>query len=190
MAENTLASSKKNAARRGAAIYFEDEVGFSQQGTTIRTWAERGEGAKVDSAPGRSSIKAFGAVEFSREPNIVYTFAKILNGRSFIEFLETLLGAEPSRPIYLVLDGAGYHRCEEVRAFLSTLPRGRLFLVRLPPYSPDLNPSEFVWRETKRRGTHNRYFQTLDALRQAVKRQFDRFIDSPSLLAGAVSLYQ
>ena len=54
MDENAVAASKKNASRRNGAIFFEDEVGFSQQGTTIRTWAPRGEGAIIDSAPGRS----------------------------------------------------------------------------------------------------------------------------------------
>ena len=162
MAANPLAASKKNAARRNGAIFFEDEVGFSQQGTTIRTWAPLGAGAVVDSAPGRSSIKAFGAVEYAEAPRSVYTFAERLNGASFVEFLQALLASEPRRPIYLVLDGARYHHGEEVKTFLATLPRGRLLLAPLPAYSPDLNPAEFIWRETKRRGTHNRYFPDLD----------------------------
>src|SRR5437016_768894 len=91
MDENAVAASKKNASRRNGAIFFEDEVGFSQQGTTIRTWAPRGEGAIIDSAPGRSSVKAFGAVEYADAPRTVYTFAKKLNGGTFIEFLQALL---------------------------------------------------------------------------------------------------
>jgi len=185
-----VAAAKKNATRRNAAIYFEDEVGFSQQGTTIRTWAPRGEGIVVESAPGRNGIKAFGAVEYAEHPRFVYSFAETLNGATFIGFLQRLLAAERRRPIVLILDGVRYHRSEEVRLFLTSLPRGRLHLVRLPAYSPDYNPAEFVWRETKKYATHNRYFPHLASLRETVTRQFERFIETPELIREAASLYR
>jgi transposase len=189
LAEPALATPKKNAAKGGAAIYFEDEVGFTQQGTTIRTWAPRGEGVVVESAPGRSSIKAFGAIEFSSSPKFAFSFAKTLNGDTFVSFLGKLLLLERHRPIYLVVDGVSYHRSEEVREFLMQLPRGRLTLVRLPAYSPEYNPTEFVWRETKRRSTHNRYFHCTWDLQATVTRQFQRFVESPDLIRGALALY-
>ncbi len=87
-----------------------------------------------------------------------------------------------------MLDNVSYHRAPEVRGLLRR--SGRLRLVGLPPYSPHLNPAEHVWRETKRRATHNRYFPALASLRGAIRRQFARFARRPGLLRGAVSLYR
>lgn len=43
------------------------------------------------------------------------------------------------------LDGARIHRSEEVRTFLEQIEQGRIELVRLPAYAPELNPVEGVW---------------------------------------------
>ena len=45
--------------------------------------------------------------------------------------------------------------------------------VRLPPYSPDLNPIEQVWRITRRENTHNRFFPSLEALKEKIGSAFD-----------------
>ncbi len=42
----------------------------------------------------------------------------------------------------------------------------------LPPYSPELNPIERVWKLTRRRCLHNRYFSRLDAVTAAVEAEF------------------
>ncbi len=44
--------------------------------------------------------------------------------------------------------------------------------VKLPPYSPDLNPIEQVWRITRRENTHNVFFDTLSKLKATVDRAF------------------
>jgi transposase len=48
----------------------------------------------------------------------------------------------------------------------------RLALEFLPPYSPDMNPIERVWKLTRRQATHNRYFPTLDEIIIAVEKVF------------------
>ena len=44
--------------------------------------------------------------------------------------------------------------------------------IRLPPYSPDLNPIEQVWRITRRENTHNRFFSGVDVLEDTVDGAF------------------
>ena len=43
----------------------------------------------------------------------------------------------------------------------------------LPPYSPELNPIERVWKLTRRRCLHNRYFAQLDEVIAAVETEFE-----------------
>ena len=47
--------------------------------------------------------------------------------------------------------------------------------VYMPPYSPDLNPIEQIWRKTRREATHNRYFETVESLGRTLDSYFARF---------------
>ena len=67
------------------------------------------------------------------------------------------IGAGPEKPILLVLDGAGWHRSDHLR-----IPPG-IHLLFLPPYSPELQPSERLWPLTNE-PLANRCFATLDDL--------------------------
>jgi transposase len=58
----------------------------------------------------------------------------------------------------------------------------RFCLDYLPPYSPDLNPIERVWKLTRRNCLHNRYFQTLKHIENVVEEQFDMWRNSNDTL--------
>ncbi len=65
-----------------------------------------------------------------------------------------------------------YRKCKDLHGGW-TFREGQLTLCFLPPYSPDLNPIERVWKLTRRLCTHNQYFSQLDELVAAVSRQLD-----------------
>jgi hypothetical protein len=65
----------------------------------------------------------------------------------FIEFLKRLI-AGPDRPIFLIIDRGSAHRANKTQAFVEMLG-GKLRLFHLPPYSPDRNPDELVWKNLK-----------------------------------------
>jgi putative transposase len=64
-----------------------------------------------------------------------------------VSFLEVVRGANETRPIVVVVDNATIHRAKLTRAAARDLD---IFFVFLPPYSPDLNPIEFGWKDLKR----------------------------------------
>ena len=70
-----------------------------------------------------------------------------VNADVFIEFIKRLLVGE-TRPIFLIVDRGPAHRAKKTKAFVETLC-GRLKLFFLPPYSPDRNPDELVWKHLK-----------------------------------------
>ena len=70
-----------------------------------------------------------------------------VNAAVFIEFLKRLMvGA--TCPIFLIVDRGPAHRAKKAKAFVETLGR-KLRLFFLPPYSPDRNPDELVWKHLK-----------------------------------------
>jgi transposase len=124
----------------------------------------------VRPAPTRKSISLFGAVQ-SGTGKMVSLTAPVFNAETFLEFLEMLLKSKRwGRKIILVVDNARYHHATMLQSWLARNKK-KIMLVFLPPYSPDLNNIERVWKMTRRLCTHNRYFATLDELSCIVKKQ-------------------
>lgn len=122
-------------------------------------------------APTRKSVACFGAVAL-RSGTLVTRFEPTFNAQSFQRFLVSLLKhRSPGKRLVLVLDNAKYHHARALQPWLRR-QRKRLTLLFLPPYSPELNPIERVWKLTRRLATHNRHFPTLEAITDAVCERF------------------
>ena len=67
--------------------------------------------------------------------------------------------------IYVVVDNARYYRCALVKEYLDT---SKIELLFLPPYSPNLNLIERLWRLLKKTVLYNRYFETYEEFRKTV----------------------
>ncbi len=96
------------------------------------------------------------------------------NGGSFWEFLKVFreVSAVPGRRVLAISDNAQYHRSKLHRQRREQKQAPQFGLDFLPPYSPELNPIERVWKLTRRLRLHNRYFGFLDSVVCAVENQF------------------
>ncbi len=70
------------------------------------------------------------------------------DGNAIVEFLKALLKFSRKK-IIVIWDGALIHRCAAVKAFLTTKEGQKVWLERIPPYSPELNADEQVWNYLK-----------------------------------------
>ena len=98
------------------------------------------------------------------------------NSDSYLEFLHQLL-AQIKRPIILIEDSVSYHTSHAVQQFCATWEKGRLEKVALPKFSPDCNPIEKLWKNTKRDATHLKYFQAFEHLRASVLGTFLQYLE-------------
>jgi len=73
--------------------------------------------------------------------------AGTLDADKFIDFCDKLLTDTNGR-VFLVVDGNPVHRSKAVTEYVANTD-GRLRLFRLPSYSPELNPDEWVWKNVK-----------------------------------------
>jgi len=78
----------------------------------------------------------------------------------------------PTRRLILMLDNARYHHAILLQPFLTAKP-GVLSGACLPPYRPELNPIERVWKLARTLGTHNHYFPLLTDLVASGSAQLD-----------------
>lgn len=161
-------------------------MSFQQEGTIRRSWAKRGVGFTVYHHPCKKRSKYFGAVSLDAAPQLEFRNATNFNSRTFEGFLGQLLARFPK--VFLILDNAMFHKAKRLKPFFEA-HADRLELFHLPPYSPELNAVEMVWRETRKDATHNRYFATTKGLARAVRTQFRTYQANPTRLAGTVAQF-
>lgn len=167
---------------------FEDEVSFWLDGTLHQTWARIGVQPRVDTFGMRKTAHVFGAVSLEEKPRFLYQFAPVFNGHTFLDFLKLVVWRS-RRKVFLVIDNAPCHNLgEEGKAWLVT-NRHRIELARLPPYSPEFNPIEGVWKQTKKRTTHNTFYKTARERDAALTSTFETFRARPSLIANQVARF-
>lgn len=100
------------------------------------------------------------------------------NGESYVDFLRQLLDYYNGK-IILVEDGAPYHNSNVVKEF-KRVNIARLSIERLPSFSPDYNPIEKLWKNTKRDSTHMKYFKTFEDLYDSVVTTFKTYMQDAS----------
>jgi transposase len=92
------------------------------------------------------------------------------NTDGFLAFLRYIAQRLRSfRRIFLYVDGASWHKGERIRAFLRE--EKRIVLCYLPPYHPELNPQERIWHLIRYEVTTNRYYETLELIEDAIRKQ-------------------
>jgi transposase len=137
---------RAEAARRGATILWEDEMGLRSDDQLGRTWGLRGHTPVVEVTGNRFKCNMISALS-NRGRLYFSVFKDSFNKDVFLEFLGRLL-KQVKRPIILIVDGHAVHRSKAVETFV-TQQQGRLQLVFLPTYSPELNPDEMLNQDVK-----------------------------------------
>lgn len=136
----------RRARAENAEIHWGDEMGLRSDCQTGRSYSPRGKTPAIEGTGRRfgcnmiSSITNRGVLRFM-------VYEEMFSARVFLDFLDRLVrGAK--RTIFLIVDGHPAHRSKEVKNWLAArAEKIRLFF--LPPYSPDLNPDEFLNNDVK-----------------------------------------
>ena len=159
MEDGALAGAKKQAARKRAWIFFQDETGCTQQPSIRRTWAPRGQTPILRPRGNhwtRTSVAA--ALGFRWDGKKARLLARTkpdsFNTESLILFLKDLKRFVRGAKVILVWDRLPAHRSKVMKCFLSE-QREWLEIEWLPCYAPDLNPTEGVWANVKGRELAN-----------------------------------
>ena len=128
----------------------------------------------------RKSVKIFGAIELCKA-RFHYRQDTVFNASTYFAFLEQLARSYRRQGALLIQDNATYHKDGDVWAWFDA-NRHWLEVHQLPPYSPELNPTERLWRYTRQTGTHNRYFPDEKELTGTLSRVFGEMQTYPELI--------
>ena len=124
-------------------------------------------------APTRKSISYFGAVRIRDGKLCASKPEGSFDAQTCWKFFRKLrqVSARSGRRVVLIIDNARYHHAN-LHADWRREQEPDFVLQFLPPYSPELNPIERVWKLLRRLWLHNRFFDSLDELTEIVDAQF------------------
>lgn len=150
------------AQERPETVFLaEDEAWMYLQATTMYVWSPRGQTPVVRIDPGRKKAGFYGTLDLHTGQEIV-TRSEVFNSQVTAQHLQQVLDTYPGRPIVFFWDRAPWHHGEPIRQLLADNPR--LEVIEFPVATPELNPQEQVWKQTRRAVSHNHIIPKLPAL--------------------------
>lgn len=161
---------EKEAKKRGFAdVLVADEVRISIEANPYYAWSLKGHTPiKKKKMEVHKSKVIFGALSIKTGKVLGHKCQK-QNGMEAVKLLErakqyhTAYYADTGKKILLLWDNAGSHKSAEVKQWLTDNPN-MVELDNFPPYSPEFNPIEHVWKELKKHVNNLRGSATLDEI--------------------------
>ncbi|MGH6821474.1 MAG: IS630 family transposase, partial [Methylocella sp.] len=138
---------KALARKEKAGIYFGGAAHVRPDHHAGRGWGKKGQTPVIQATGARYGMSLISAVTARGRMRFMIKEKEGVNAGVFIEFLKRLI-AGAGHTIFLIAGRGPAHRAKKTAAFVETLG-GKLRLFFLPPYSPDRNPDELVWKHLK-----------------------------------------
>lgn len=136
---------------------FQDEARFGRISATRRCWCPKPVRPLCQAMVTQEYTYAYAAVSVA-DGDLDTLILPHVNGDCMQLFLDEVAARHPQHRIVRMLDGAGWHQSQAL-----TLANNLRWL-KLPPYSPELNPVEHLWDDRREKSFHNRIFDRIDAL--------------------------
>lgn len=138
----------------------------------------------IKAPAGRQRLNVIGTVNAITKKILFQWNTTVVNAETLQEFLRFLITKLPDKPLVIVLDNARYQHCKIVEELAKSL---NITLLFLPPYSPNLNIIERLWKLVKKKVLYAKYYETFTDFQTAIvgclNRNDDEFIkESKSLM--------
>jgi len=151
-------------------ICFTDGVHPTHNVQPACGWIKKGIRKEIPANTGRKRLNLSGAIDVITHKIVIHE-DKTLNAEATIRFFQKIEKAYPSKAtVHVFCDNAPYYRNKIVKQYLET---SKVVLHFLPPYSPNLNPIERLWKWLKERVIYNTYYEDFEQFRDAVFGFFD-----------------
>jgi transposase len=158
-------------------ILFIDGVHPTMQTKISYGWIKKGFDKEVSTTASRTRMNVMGAINL-HDMSVVTQEYKSIDGKAIIDFFDEIKAKYPSKSaIHIILDQAGYHRSFEVREYASKLG---IHLHYLPPYSPNLNAIERLWKIANEEVRDNTFFKTAKEFKATLRRFYKQTL--PNIL--------
>lgn len=141
-------------------IYYLDATHPTHNTKASYGWILKGKANDkyIKTNTGRERLNLNGALNLTRNTKPIVLEEKTINSQATIRLLNHIKWKQKQGKVYIILDNASYHHSKEIKHWLFRRPRFKL--IYLPPYSPNLNPIERLWKFYHQEVTNNHYFES------------------------------
>jgi transposase len=151
-------------------VFAVDETGLLFEAVTRKAWLRKGKKTIVKVSRGKEKQNYIGFLDLKTGVCIPY---RIHEGRQeyILPAVEKHIREYPKKKICIVWDNASFHKGKIIRKALEKdQSLERVHLIALPPYAPDMNPIEHVWKEGKRE-TANQQFKNFKTTKEVFEKK-------------------
>lgn len=131
-----------------------DECRVEKESGAMRIWFPKGKQPTIKVEKDKEAISFYGALNVATGKEIVHQALRQTSEYT-VKFLRKLEKIYQGKKVLLIWDGAPWHRGKVKDYLKEKNKKWKLELMYFPPYSPDLNPQEQVWKKTREHCTHN-----------------------------------
>lgn len=147
----------KDALRPCDELYFVDAVHPEYQSQAVCGWIKKGECKTLQTTGKQKRLHLVGALSI-KEMKVMVREYETIDADSMVRFFRDLESSSESKgEIHIILDNAAAHKNHKLVDYLKN---SRIRLHYLPPYSPNLNPIERLWKIFRETTLYNRYFDS------------------------------
>ncbi|MFM7622904.1 MAG: IS630 family transposase [Alphaproteobacteria bacterium] len=161
-------------------IFFQEEARFGRINDPRRCWAPSGYPPLVGKQMIREYTYCYGAV-CPFDGDSCYLILPAMNTPCMNVFLQELSDRYPNNLLLFVCDGAACHRSGDL-----IIP-SNIIMLSLPPYSPELNPSENNWDDMREKFFKNTVFDSMEAVINQLSTACCFYEDNPKVIHALAS---
>lgn len=182
---DTLAPLLAQAEAGQAVVYFADAAHPTHNTRATHVWTQTGKERALLTVSGRERVNLNAALNAHCPTQVYVDETNCVNAQSTQRLYEQLLAAHAQGPVYVVCDNARYYKNKALTAWLAGT---RLVQVFLPPYSPNLNLIERLWKYLRQKIINTAFYRTKGQFKTAVLDFFHRLPEFGQDLASLLTL--
>jgi transposase len=160
----------KQAVGEKEPILFMDAVHPTQATKLAYGWIRTGKTKHVGTTASRTRLNIIGAIQLGHLSEAITSQYETINAESVMNFMDAIREQYGKKTVHLILDQSGYNRSLLLPQHALKL---NIKLHFLPPYSPNLNPIERLWKVMNEKVRNNRFFKGAKDFKEAINNFFD-----------------
>ena len=169
-----------------AVVYYADGVHPTHNSRSTYAWIEKGEQLPQPTVGGRDRVNINGLLNAHDVTDVIAHDCESVNAQSTRELYGEALARHPEAPcIYIISDNARYYHNKELKEWAEGTRIRQIFL---PPYSPNLNLIERLWKFLRKKVINTGIYRSKEEFRRAVRSFFENIADFREELESLLTL--
>jgi transposase len=157
------------------AIYFADAVHPQHNTKSSYAWIEKGQEKEILSVSGRQRLNLNAVINAQNPSEVIMVEGKTINADNTWELYQKIEALHPEKKqIFIICDNARYYKN---KALNEKLAHSKIKQIFLPPYSPNLNLIERLWKLMRKKVINHQFYRKFEEFKAGIFHFFEHIAD-------------